>query len=364
MNIKKMYQRGRAIQDISDGPQNHSDPWNDPEISSEAYDIGQPFSKPLDETKQLIVYVHGINSPGGQGTAYESWLADSETIFKRLWHHGYKGRLASFKWLALTPASPFKYNESEYWGWLCGRGLTQFVNTLPESNGYKKNLYSFSQGATVCGSALTAYGLSVDNYILSQAAVPAGCYDTSVPINSYPDFLDEETLRPTPNFSADLGYGSYLCAFDANISGSVVSLFNTGDYALKTGKTNVGGVDVNSNWEANEIDYKPNLFSETSYTYTPSLAIGQRCKLVRGSIPQSRLLTSIYESMAFVARPRSEAAGANGSVGGSIGECYNVGGGSPSNFGLDQSDHSGQFSRRIQSTWSYYLILISVFTEE
>ena len=58
--------------------------------------------------------------------------------------------------------------------------------------------------------------------------------------------------------------------------------------------------------------------------------------------------------MSFVARPRSDAAGANESVGGSIGERYNVGPGSPSAFNRESSDHGGQFSRHIQQLWPYY----------
>jgi hypothetical protein len=95
------------------------------------------------------MYTGLINGPGGQENEYQSWLTDSETMFKRLWHQGYKGRFAAFKWLALTPAFPFRFNESEYRAWKCGRGLAQFLNGFP--NDYKKNLYSFSQGRRYAG---------------------------------------------------------------------------------------------------------------------------------------------------------------------------------------------------------------------
>jgi len=67
-----------------------------------------------------------------------------------------------------------------------------------------------------------------------------------------------------------------------------------------------------------------------------------------------RQLTDIQESMAFVARSRSEAAGANTAVAGCINARYNVGPGSPSAFDRESSDHGGQFSRRIQQTGLYY----------
>lgn len=58
--------------------------------------------------------------------------------------------------------------------------------------------------------------------------------------------------------------------------------------------------------------------------------------------------------MPFVARARSEAAGAHTLVSGSVGSRYNVDEGSESNFGRDSPDHGGKFSRRIQQTGPYY----------
>ena len=366
MNIKKMYQRARATPEFSDRPYDHMDAWSPLAIGSEPYDAGQAFSKPEDEDSNVIVYVHGINGPGGQGAEYASWMADSETVFKRLWHQGYKGRFAAFKWLALTPALPFRFNESEYRAWKCGRGLARFVDNLPSN--YSKNLYSFSQGAPVCGAALTVYGLSVDNYVMSQAAAPAGCYDTNPSINSYADFLNAEATTPTPDTTNDLGYREYLTRL--NVSGAVVSFYNTTDYALKTGRL----LAENVSWEGNQITYKPNANLGTlgyrSYAYdfgTPNnpYPVGQRCFLRDVYAPFNyRQLTDIHESMSFVARPRSEAAGANTSVGGSISGRYNVGPDTPTNLQNSSNDHGGQFSRRIQQTWPYYENLVGVFVEE
>jgi REP element-mobilizing transposase RayT len=300
------------------------------------------------------------NAPGGQGTAYQNWQTDSETVFKRLWHQGFKGRFATFKWLALTPASSppispygFRYNESEYRAWKCGRGLAQFINSLPQS--YEKNLYSFSQGAIVCGAALTVYQASVQNYVMSQAAAPAGCYDTSTSINSYEFFTSREQTSPTPDATDDLGYRGYLA--ELNVEGSVVSFFNQVDYALKSGHE----LGINVSWEGNQIDAKPNQnLSGRTYAYdsgSPNdpFAIGLRCFLRDVGPPfNKRRLTDIHESMSFVARPRSEAAGASDKVAGRITRRYNVGPGSTSALDRASSDHGGQFSRRIQQTWDYY----------
>ncbi len=294
----------------------------------------------------------------GQGSASENWQTDSETVFKRLSHKGFKGRFATFKWLALTSALSFNFNESEYRAWKCGRGLAQFLGSFPPY--YSKNLYSFSQGAVVCGAALTTYGASVRNYVISQGALPAGCYDPSQSVNSYQDFIEEDKVNPTPDYSNDLGYRNYLSGL--NVTGQVSSFFNIRDYALKTG--NFFGLDAN--WEANQLDYKPNTFSASSRTYAydsgpPSspFPIGQRCFLRKLNFAlEERRLSDAHESMSFVARPRSEAVGARAQVGGKINTVpFNVGPDTASNFRDGQSDHGGQFSRRIQQTQDYYLQL-------
>ncbi len=362
-NVKKMYQRGRAVPVFQDQPYDHMDAWTPSQIIAEPFEADHPFSQPRDEEKNVIVYVHGINGPGSQDIEYQGWMSDSETIFKRLWHQGFKGRFAAFKWLALTPAFPFRFNESEYRAWKCGQGLAHFLSGLPSD--YQRNLYSFSQGAPVCGAALSVYGASVANYVMTQAAVPAGCYDTSPVINNYDLFAKREPQSPTPDTTEDLGYRGYLSSL--NVSGAVVSFFNTVDYALKTGEE----LGQNISWEANELDYKPNanlgLLGHRTYAYdfgprSNPYPVGQRCFLRDVYAPfNQRQLTDIHESMSFVARPRSEAAGVSASVAGRITGRYNVGPGSPSAFDRDSSDHGGQFSRRIQRLQPYYENLLAIF---
>lgn len=200
---------------------------------------------------------------------------------------------------------------------------------------------------------------------MTQAAAPAGCYDVTPEINSYTDFLNAETTTPTPDATNDLGYRGYLSTL--NVTGSVVSFFNQVDYALKSGRE----LGLNVSWEGNQLLSKPNQnLSGRTYAYDSGppnnpFAIGQRCFLRDVGPPfNERRLTDIHESMSFVARPRSEAAGASDLVGGRIGSRFNVGEGSGSNFGRSSADHGGQFSRRIQQTQAYYENLLGVFTEE
>ena len=268
MNIKKMYERATATPESIRPPHDYILEYPpDPHITY-IRSNGETFEPPTDEAKQVIVFVHGINGPGGGGAAesYSGWVNVSETIFKRLWHQGYKGRFAFYKWPALTPAFPFEYNDSEYRGFKSGRGLAHFLASFPAH--YRKSLYSFSQGAVVCGAALTVYNGAVDDYVLSQAAIPAGCYDASDSINNYDLFDQREQQSPTPDTTDDLGYRGYLSGL--NVSGSVVSFYNTVDYALKTGQE--GGINVS--WEGNQLDYKPNAFTGRSYKYEADVWVG------------------------------------------------------------------------------------------
>ena len=68
------------------------------------------------------------------------------------------------------------------------------------------------------------------------------------------------------------------------------------------------------------------------------------------------MLRSVFdtqESMSFVARSRTKAAGRI-VMAGSVGGNYDVGALSPSKFGTKRPDHSGQFTRSIQQLGPLY----------
>ena len=141
------------------------------------------FEQPPDEAKQAILFVHGWNmSPDGSRNF-------AETMFKRIWHRGFKGRFAYFRWNTdwsdafdnvpgvgqAAEAYFANYNDSEYTAWTqAGSQLTEFVQQVPSD--YTKNIAAHGMGNIVVGSALVA-GMTVNNYAMMQAAVPAACYD-------------------------------------------------------------------------------------------------------------------------------------------------------------------------------------------
>jgi len=139
---------------------------------------GTTFEPPADEAPQGIVFVHGWNmSPEGSRNF-------AETMFKRLWHRGFKGRFVNIRWNtnysdafdnvpvvgAALEGYLADYNGCERVAWQSGAIVQAALDSLPA--GYTRNLVAHSMGNIVAGSALLG-GANANNYVLMQAAVPA-----------------------------------------------------------------------------------------------------------------------------------------------------------------------------------------------
>jgi probable HAF family extracellular repeat protein len=352
-NIKKMYQRASATPDpLTPLPYNSTSSSFDESAVNYTPDVSPRFEQPPDEAEQCLVFVHGWRM------SYDDSINFSETMFKRLWWQGYKGRFAAFRWA--TQTSTTSYNTSEWLAWKYGKSLANYVENYIKRGvpNYTVSVAAHSMGNIVTGSALKR-GMTLNTYMLMQAAVPSGCYNDSV--NNYNKFLNAEATNPTPDSQAQKGYRLFLQSVVENV-GKLVSFFNIDDYALATGTTPVLGWPYPTNWEKNEVDYKPNRFNEADslsgdYIFSPSKPVGDQISLnwnrdLSGRYLLSRPVIDIQESMAFAARPRSKAAGAelhNATVFGSV---LNLE--SSCNFGADFSDHGGQFMRPIQDLNSFY----------
>jgi hypothetical protein len=175
LDIKKMYVRGQVnlngvAADNMPSPYSNVSTFADPapQLSSGAFDSIQ-YDKPPDQTDQVIVFVHGINQP------VPSYVASSETVFKRLFWSGYKGKFAAFRWPCLTPGGltvPFAFNESEYRGWKSGGALKQFLKVL-FTLGSKKPDAHFDWSASIQGQGGTGLLESLDS---QQFVAPEGGY--------------------------------------------------------------------------------------------------------------------------------------------------------------------------------------------
>ena len=360
MNIKKMYARGKGTPcDPSGLPNAFSNPstsYDDSGVSWSDDTSGNQFSKPWDEEKKIIVFVHGSNEP------YLYSVANAQTMFKRLWWQGYKGRFAFFRWDTLVgPLDgflPAQYNVNEWRAWAFGNGLKSYVENIPDTDGYTRNICGHSLGNTVIASALRK-GMQVTNCVLMQGAIPAGCFDPSgsasqpSSTNGYQKFWDAEVNHHTPDSASDYGYRGYL----NGVSGTLVNFYNESDFALATGFLGYSSLS----WEGNQNDYKPDAaLPAWCYSYDSSLNPGFQIKLYTTNYAYRRFVTDPHESMSFVARARSKALGARASVGGVIRTNINVGQGDSSvgNLSEARSDHSGEFTRSTQVLQGYYKELI------
>ena len=352
-DIKKMYQRASATPDpLTPLPYTSASSDFDERDINYTIDVSPRFEQPVDEQPNCLVFVHGWRM------AYEDSISFSETMFKRLWWQGYNGRFAAFRWA--TQTSGISYNTSEWLAWKYGKSLLNYVdnylkNQMPD---YTMSIAAHSMGNVVVGSALKR-GLTIDEYILMEAAIPSGCYNDSV--NNYSRFLNAEATNPTPDTEGELGYRLYIQPVLGNV-GKIISFFNIDDYALATGTTAFLGWPFETNWEKNHVDFKPNrLTSQNStygdYLFSANQPTGSQVSVgwnqdITGTYLSSRPVSDIHESMAFVARPRSKAGGTethNASVFGSAVNLQALSG-----FGGNSEDHSGQFNRRVQQLGSFY----------
>jgi pimeloyl-ACP methyl ester carboxylesterase len=343
-NIKSMYERATAT---ANGAEDFPFPYNyvgasvvpNPTMGWVPDPNGYPFQSASDESATYIVFVHGWNQ------TYERSVMYAETMFKRLWHRGYRGRFAAFRWPTFTGAA--SYNDSEYRAWKCGVSLKQYLASLPGT--YTVNLVAHSMGNIVAGSALEK-GASVAKYALLNSVAPAICFDTSGTV------VQTAWGYVTPNDDPDpatvaLSYQGRL----SNVSGNLINFFLPNDSALALWELNndspVGG-------RYPLVGSKPHQWPEENmsnagYSYLRTAAAGQKLKITL--VGGQRTLASTDEAMAFAVQASSLTVGADGRTRGSIHDWTDM-----TAYGFD-SVHSAEFLFTIQQTRDFYGTLLLKF---
>ena len=333
LNIKKMYVRamGTPVNDIDA-------PWDDnPNLATSfVFDPnGNNFVAPPDEEKTVIIYVHGIHAPfAGENASYLGNIGVAETVFKRLWHVGYKGRLAFFKWPALNPAgfffngTGFEFNQGEYRGWKYGKGLSEFAASMPSD--YQRHVLAHSQGNALVAAAFRNYNLSAATWVITQGAIPISCYDDNTA-----HLVFEYT---TPDLDANLGYRGYL---KDQIPAKIVNFFNLDDSV--TGQV----------WEANHSFFKPTIelvgITRIEYKYYAGSGEVRLQKFLNSALLSDRAVSDIHESMAMVVKSRSRSIGHGSTAGGEVNTLVDLS--SEFSFG---DEHGSQWDRSIQENVTLY----------
>ncbi len=358
VNVKKMFQRVEATGIADNAPEPSQDASNqpaEPTMGWVADDNGQPHdenaAKSWQETKQYIVFVHGWNM------SYDESQNFAETMFKRLWQRGYKGRFASMRWPTLndsipTPIGdvPYTYNASEYRAWKCGESLKQFVNNLPD--GYTRNVVAHSMGNVVACSALKK-GMSLTNYALLNGAISAGCFDDRAILDqgwgyTTPFDDDDPTIR-------NLSHRNQL----AGVGGNLVNFFLPADDALLWWERNndtPGGLIPGSGNRWPLLGSKPQRYNlgVTGYYYDKTKPVGERLGINYPAV-NGRFIATPHECMSYLAQSPMKAVGAEEDTAGSIDSSVDM-----RPYGFDKV-HSAEFEFRLQQTVPFYNRMLEEF---
>lgn len=358
VDVRTQYQRFKATGIAADAPEPSQESNRQPVEPAMAWapvEGEQPHDpkagKSWNETKQYIVFVHGWNMNDKESQS------SADTMFKRLWQRGYKGRFASMRWPTLddsfsTPVGevPYTYNASEYRAWKCGESLKQFVNKLPA--GYARNLVAHSMGNVVVGAALKKK-MILTNYALLNGAVSAGCYDDR-PI------LDQGWGYTTPFHDSDpattsLSHRKHL----AGVAGNLVNFFLPADDALLKWEWNndtPGGLIPGLGNRFVIVGSKPQRYNLglTGYYYDPVKPAGTRLGINYPSV-NGRFVATAHEAMAYVAQSPTKAVGAEIGMAGSIDSSVDM-----RPYGFDKT-HGAEFEFPLQRTIPFYNRLMTTF---
>lgn len=351
-NIKSMYQRVKVTPRDPSGippPFLSGTTFDANGSGTEPSDDGYPFAAPADEAKTALVFVHGSNIP------YEEARWNAETMLKRLWWQGYKGRFVLFYWDTLIGpwdgTIPAHYNLNEYRALKYGWALKNYVESALPSD-YAHNVVGHSMGNAVITSALRAReavngstipGMAARNVVFMQAAMPASCFDSGAA--TLAELAALESPQTTPDGVGQMGYRGVI---ETGVNATLFNIYNENDYALGW-------------WVTNQRLMKPEdlLYRGYARKYTWTTTGGGQLwdwsNIEAGPI-RMRYLEDLSESMSFVARSRTAALGRM-NVGGSISNNLNISEGTELDFGRDRPDHSGEFTRRIQQLGPFYRYL-------
>jgi Alpha/beta hydrolase len=306
------------------------------------------------EEKNYIMFVHGWNMTNIDKNQF------ADTMFKRLWHQGFKGRFGAFRWPTFyTPAIDFNnFNASEQRAWNSASPLAALLqnrSAIFQLNGKSQvRLFGHSMGNIVCSEALRLchpQTAPIHTYISGQAAIAAHCWDSREPESEGPRLMDSGSLNTTtanvyrnywqPSAGADSprlwqehNRPSYLHQSYMPSDVKYINHYNRGDWALKS-------------WELNQ-KLKP--FYGYNYTVIPNvnpdIHFYKNHSLL--TCPADR-----YEIFSWIAEARSYATGAEPATKGLFSEAVDLSA-EPFFFDDKHKGHSAQFRSNIQKRWLYW----------
>jgi len=268
-----------------------------PDLHWEFEPMGHPYVKPWYEEDDVIVWIHGwVNHTKD---FYErSVTVSTETIFKRFWHQGFRGRFDFFHWPTVKGKLAGGLNTSEYRGYKRAPVLLDYFSTFPAEK--RIHLTAHSLGNVVMLEVIKL-GADIEQAVFQSAAVPAEVFDSR-------QLLTLPTMRNanTPTSAADMGYAGYLEGTDERI----YVLYNPRDITF-------------FGWNIMQKEAKPFRSLTRRYVYRPDKPAGERMRLKYGLF-FSRPVTDPHEAKAYVAQSRSHALGAESRTRGVVHELHDL----------------------------------------
>lgn len=343
LEVQEMIQSGRAVYpgttsgDATSVPEPISDPLPLSLTWMPANDPGKPFQEDPDEENECVVHVHGWRM------SEEESINWGQISYKRLWHRGYKGRFATFRWPTFTPGilqltGYITYNPSEYRAWLSGPALAAFVNQLdfpPE----KRHLFAHSMGNVVTASAIRE-GLAIKNYALINSAMSAMAYNGYLPDDALLALFDTPDSEPgTEVETLKMGLREKVSESPHAAGIHMINFNLPEDSALGF-------------WSINNLLLKPNKL--ISYDRKFSTAWPDGMKLQTGEddllLGWTKFYTvqSLAEAMGYVTKSRTHPAGNMNNLFGPGTDQVDL-----STFGFAE-EHSAEWTRPIQKAAKFW----------
>jgi hypothetical protein len=296
---------------------------------------GHDFQPGWYETDDVVVWIYGwLRS--GEGLYEMATTQAGETIFKRLWHRGYRGRLIFFHWPTVKPAYAYGLLESEYRSYKSAPALLDFIKTIPANK--RVHVTAHSLGCVLLTEALKL-GLEAESALLQVGAIPAAAYDTR-PLLTLPDMADVVT-PVTPDEGGFLGY----------IESTKTPAYTMYNYA-----------DVTFfGWNIAQKQMKPtSKRGGYRYAWDSKAPPGERARLYyRTGLFGSdyRIVTDPHEIMAFIAKSKTHALGAETRVQGHIRRVFDLAR-TPFNF---HTGHVVGWTRSAHETTAFYALLMDIW---
>ena len=296
---------------------------------------GYDFQPGWYETDDEVVWIYGWLKSGA-GLYEMATTQAGETIFKRLWHRGYRGRITFFHWPTVKPRYAYGLLESEYRSYKSAPALLDFISTIPDHK--RLHVTAHSLGTVMLTEALKL-GLEAESALLQVGAIPAAAYDTR-PLLTLPDMADVVT-PVTPDEGGFLGYIE-------STRTPAYTMYNFADVTF-------------FGWNIAQKQMKPtSKRGGYRYAWDSKAPPGERARLYyRTGLFGSdyRIVTDHHEIMAFIAKSKTHALGAETRVQGHIRRVFDLAR-DPFDF---HTGHVVGWTRSAHETTAFYNLLLDIW---